>query len=378
MPRVGSPLPARRQAEDRQVHYAPAVSARENRVNLSTTRPADFVVDGWRRGVHYSQGEYYVVSMDVAGELPRLLVGRRLELLDREAPGVRQPFGVPALDGPLIASSTGLDFPKALVRLAEPRDAWLGAAAVLRFVEVSAPAYGQTGLVVATRLEQPEHGLDLAAGLVRSVDDILARKTLFADAAMAQAGPATAAEPSAEVLTGLVAQLAEMTNWVAGHAARVGDAVEARLVLTEAGVDVAGVLRVAWRDAAATIVDATLDAAVPGVPWAPLHLTPQTTLLDRLRAIAETRVGHAALDEAFVSVGDPRQATSLSACVDVMLRLAGQRARIELSEERVRILVPPAARTADALRALCADLLEIWRRLVIARMGHPLVETPER
>lgn len=352
------------------------MSARENRVNPSTSRPADLVVDGWRRGVHYTQGAEYVCSIDVAGELPRLLVEPRgIGASGREAVGVRQPFGLPELDGPLVATSTGLDFPKALVRRPDVRDGWLAAARALRFVELSAPVVGQTGLVVSVARTAAEPGLDLAAVVLRALDDLLARKTVFADASLAKIAE-TRVEPSAEVLAGLVAQLDAMTSWVGGHAARVGDAVEARLVLTEAGVEMSGTLRVAWRDETATIVDATLDAALPGVPWAPLHLTPQASLVDRIRAIAETRVGDEAIDAAFVTTGDPRHATLLGPSRDVVLRRVMDKARFELSENRLRVLVPPAPRVGDELTSLCADLLEIWRRVTIARMGHPLVELP--
>lgn len=314
--------------------------------------------------------------MDVAGELPRLLVEPRgIGTSGRAAVGVRQPFGTPELDGPLLATSTGLDFPKALVRRADVRDVWIAASLFVRFVEVSAPVVGQTGLVVSVRREKPALGLDLAAMLVRAVDDLLARTTVFADAALAKVAEAHV-EPSADVLARLVARLDDMTSWVAGHAARVGDAVEARLVLTEAGVEMPGTLRIAWRDSTATVVDATLDAALPGVPWAPLHLTPQASLVDRIRAIAETRVGDAALDAAFVTTGDPRHATLLGPARDVVLRRVVDRARFELSENRLRVLVPPAPRVGDELTSLCADLLEIWRRVTIARMGHPLVELP--
>lgn len=335
-------------------------------------------MDGWRRGVHYTQDDEYVCSMDVPGELPRLLVERRSALgsSGRHVPGVKQPFGVPELDGPLSASSTGLDFPKALIRQAEAKAAWIEAIGSLRFVELSAPVFGQTGIVVSVGRPWATDGLDLAAAVLRAVDDLLARGTVFPDAALAKVSAAVV-EPSAEVLQSLVEHLAETTSWVAGHAARVGDAVEARLVLSEAGVEVDGTLRIAWRDAGATIIDATLDAQVPGVPWPPLHLSPQASFVDRLRAIAETRVGDPDLDAAFVTTGDARHAALLGAAREILLRRVVDKMRVEMSEARLRLLVPPAVRVGDDLRALCGDLLEVWRRLTIARMGHPLVETPE-
>ncbi len=339
-------------------------------VNTDPTRAADFVRDGVIRGGHWPEHESYVVSVNLYGRLPYLLVEPRARPSARGRQGREQPLGG-GLDEVYRAFSVGLAmsgrvFGVELARLA------LANTASLRFLEVASSTDARSSFTVACG--HPRDALALAPAVLEVLDGLVASGATFADAVFDELGVRSDEVIAPEALARLIDKLSEVTHWLSGPVARVGDAIEGRLSLTEMGDELNGTLRVAWRAGDAATTDLSLDAALPLFENGPEHGALELWaegqgLWALVRGRLEPRLADPALDAALHVKGDVTRAHELAACRDLCLRLAARDAHMVLDGARLRLRVPAKQRSFEELHAVADDALRLWRRLSLARIG---------
>lgn len=344
--------------------------AHSQEVTFDAARSAPFRWEGEVRGGHWPEQDGgrsdYLASVRLKGELPPLLLEPAARSGDRPRPGVEQKLADVRLRGEVAVWSTGTGFAEALLA-ADARDILANVLHSLEFLEVSDSGAHRSALTVRART--PDATLMVAEAVLPAADALVEEGAVFPDALFDAMGVRSDEEVSPDTVTRLVEHVTAATSWVSGHAARVGDAVEARVRLPDAG-DLAGVLRVPWASGDATRLAVELDAALPGEGDGELEVWAETGALgSRLRARFEPRLGDEALDDVLHVRGELERAPELLSARALCLRLAQATARVKLTGSALRVRVPAEARDHQQVHAVVEDCMLLWRRLALRRLG---------
>ena len=176
--------------------------------------------------------------------------------------------------------------------------------------------------------------------------------------------------PAVEQLQSVLELLSSSTAWLSGPVARVGEGVEARLVLEELD-DHPSALRV---DVDATgSTSFSLRAPLKVTPSKTTTLTPQAGIGGALRGLLDKKSGDKAFDDRWIIDGDVEVARGLQRAEGELAALHRVGARIEHGVDGLVIraagFVFEAGDVVDAIDAS----LQLWRRLIVA--GHGLAAT---
>lgn len=176
-----------------------------------------------------------------------------------------------------------------------------------------------------------------------------------------------------EEIQALVERVRDSVSFLAGHVARVGDGVEARVELDEpAGLH--AVLRV--EPLAPRTLGVSMRAELrlaDGVRRT--TLTPEVGALQRMRGLVDPRVGDPVLDRAFVIDGDPAVARLALADPSAALRLAGQRGCITIDGAGLEVRVPAVPHDGAMVLEVALAALACWREAALAAGGFSTVAT---
>jgi hypothetical protein len=346
----------------------------DQKVTDDPMRSADFMLDGELRGGHWPERRgwdtHYIASIRLKGRLPETLIERRWSPCGRPRPGLQQPLSDPRVHDACIAHSTGVGLPSRLCLLDGARE-MLAHDRGLLFVEISGGEAARSALTVSSL--DTDNCLVLAEALLPTADALIEQGITFADALLEKTGVRSDEVISPETAERLVEHVAAATSWVTGHAARVGESIEARLSLAELS-DMAGTLRVPWSDGAGKVLGVELQAALPAEELGVLTVWAETkALTSRLRARFEPQLGDHELDDALHVRGALDKAPELLAARELCLRLASEGARIELDGNQLRVHVPAEERDPERLHAVIEDAALLWRHVAMKRGG---LETP--
>ena len=311
------------------------------------------------------RGPVYLAHGVVGGRLPRLALIPRVDDALAAAPlviGPRQRLGRAVLDAVFVATSDGREFPAALCAEDE-RVRWSLARMADDVVRIEiARVDGGARVDLRTRRARDKHDLAESIELARAV---LLRARALTTRRFDEVGPEGDDAPTPARIAALVGRVAAATASAAGQAARVGDAVEARVILDVA--DLAGALRVAWREPAIARVDVSLTVALPAVDAGALSLSPERGLAARIRAWSEQELDDPALDAAALVEGDVRARPAIDAARDAVLALVAADGRVVVDATSLRVAVERLR--VGALEPFVADALLLWRRAALARTG---------
>jgi hypothetical protein len=250
---------------------------------------------------------------------------------------------------------------------ADTRDILANVAHGVDFLELSGTPETRSALTV--RGSSSDVVLMVAEAALPAADTLVEEGAVFPDALFEQTGVRSDEAVSPETVTRLVGHVTDATSWVSGHAARVGDAVEARVRLGDAG-DLAGVLRVPWAGGGAVSLAVELDAALPGSGEGELEVWAETKALkSRLRARFEPRLGDEELDDRLHVRGELARAPEVLGARALCLRLATHAARLKLNGATLVVRVPPEPRTHRQVHAVIEDCMLLWRQLSLGRLG---------
>ncbi|MBI1944134.1 MAG: hypothetical protein HYS27_00485 [Deltaproteobacteria bacterium] len=363
--RISDALEAARQSEGQPLpeHYA---------LPDYPGQAASLAIDGKTVGSHgltlVDGDTCYQATAGVDGVTPALQVRPRRWLRpigdEREAWtqfGDVQRTGAKALDRALVIRATSRRAAavfltpaliEQLVRLgSQVRSVTVRPEAGRTFVEV---------LVEVRDAARAEPGIALARAAYFAMQTLVATPGGFAEASEA------AALELDDVLA-LVERVKETVAFLAGHVARVGDGVEARLELDEpAGLH--AVLRV--EPAAARELRATFrgDLPLPHITRA-TRLEPEVGFLKRAQGLVDPKVGDAALDRAFLIEGDVALARVALADPMAALRLAGRGGSLAIDAAGLSARVPRLALDDDALLEVVVALVASWREAALVAAG---------
>ncbi|OGQ16032.1 MAG: hypothetical protein A2138_03685 [Deltaproteobacteria bacterium RBG_16_71_12] len=165
----------------------------------------------------------------------------------------------------------------------------------------------------------------------------------------------------------LVERVKDTVSFLAGHVARVGDGVEARLELDEpAGLH--AVLRI--EPAAPRELRATFRADVPLPHVAKeTRLSPEVGFLRRLQGMLDPKVGDPALDRAFLIEGEVALARLALADPTAALRLAGRGASLGIDGAGLTARVPRLPLDDEALLEVVLATIACWREAALKAAG---------
>ncbi len=329
----------------------------------SDATPID--VDG-AHGIHFLRrhegllgGYDYCARVDVPGVLPRFVmhtIGRG-DAADVDA-GPRQRLRTRAIDEALTARTRAPDILRAFDN------------------DVVADGIGTASLrvslvVIHSQLSVLE--VDVGVGDGRHCERAAARAFQFAGIAvsLARAGMTFAeraadGRPAPEQVEALVQQLSSSVAWLSGPVARVGDGVEARLVLQEQH-ELPSSLRVDLDDDG----QASLYFRGPllASPEQRTTLKPQAGFIETLLALVDGKIGDPAFDDAWLIDGDVDGARRLAVGAGELQRLRQLQASIELGPEGLQVRVPPFELDEASLVDAVGSTLSLWRTLVMRAHG---------
>lgn len=178
-------------------------------------------------------------------------------------------------------------------------------------------------------------------------------------------GPAREAlDPAA--LKSLLERVRESTSFLAGHAERVGDGVEARFEL-DRPEGIACVFRIEPDGEQAA--RATLRGGLAAPPARTAKLSPEVGVLARARGLMDPKVGDPALDRAFLIEGDVEIARLALRDPSAALRLAGRGGTLAVDGEGFVIDVPPFAADEASLLEVTAACVAAWRAAALMNAG---------
>lgn len=338
--------------------------------------------EGEVRGYHLTQrvsgsGRFaYLARLELKGPLPRLgLRPRGLPFLDRVF-GPVLDVGQLDIDRHFVVRSEGYELPSALFgeragedplssRLVELKDA-------LESVEILGDderCQLLVDVVLGPNNAYLQGGMHLALALLACADRLVEEGRTFRNAWQVLTGSRGPIEPSPEKLEELTSFIAQTTDWVTGHVARVKDTVEGRLLLADAGAELEGTLYLAWRDAHMRALDVELQAALPSVRGPEVSLEKKRGLVGFLRSLTELEVGDRALDEAFLVEGEPSARRFLLDAKEPLLTLGRYGAKVRVAGATLHVLVGEVPFEPLPLRAILESALLLWRRATLFRAG---------
>jgi hypothetical protein len=337
---------------------------------------------GALEGIHYLHAldgrpdAQYRARFDLEETLPLLIVAELNTSLPK-AFGPDLAIDDSTLDHRFVARSEGLGFPKAL----------LDHAGVRTFVErtnklpidprtkarvdaVKVMPQTDRGSLLALDIrvngnrQAIADGIGLARAIASSMSTLLEQGRRFSDAhaMLASLNKEREAEVPVEDVKLVEDVLRDATSWVTGHVARVGKALQVRLLLSDHVLDLEGSLTLAWRGADLRDHTVALEASLPQIEAPAAKLTPEASgLVGLIKRLGEVVVGDDAIDDAFVvrTTDDGRPMLLHAAAPLSALGKVG--ATIELGEGRLVVRMPEAAADMAALRQQIDQALRLWR-----------------
>lgn len=173
------------------------------------------------------------------------------------------------------------------------------------------------------------------------------------------------ARPPVERVLEVLDRVTRAVAWLSGPTARVGDGVEARLVLDEQP-DLPSVLRIDidGEGRHSLFFEGRFTHAFPTI----VQLTPQRGLVDRLRGLGDAKSGDAAFDDTWLCAGDGATLQLLAARRSAFRLLAAAGAGVELGPAGLVVRVPPIG-GIDVIE-LVGAVLGLWRTLVRHQHGR--------
>lgn len=176
-------------------------------------------------------------------------------------------------------------------------------------------------------------------------------------------------------LLALVERVRDTVSFLAGHVARVGDGVEARLELDRPS-GLASVLRI--EPANTSAVRVSFRGELPHDDRARrTTLTPELGVLKRAKGLVDTKVGDALLDRAFLIEGDAARARLALADPSASLRLAGRGAALTVDGAGLDVRVPDVPLDDSALLEVVLAALACWRGAALRAAGLVVQELEE-
>lgn len=355
----------------------------------SGARP--FALDGETRGNHWMEGpadgaRVYVCDVTVAGKLPALVVRRRgLASLraDTSLPRVRS--GDEAVDGAVACYTRAAELPRQL--LAQP---YAQSALLTEGLRLTVEAGAEQSRVTIERelgadrvnIGLPEQSREpdtqyvgvvthvpsrtaaAAAGairaartLVRAFDELASRNVTWSEAALFEADTLDDA-----ALARLLDTVLSASSWLSGHAARVGNGVEARLSLPFGADELKGVLSVT--PVAERALSVRFEGALPETTGGALRLSPEKGWRAMLRALVEHEVGSPRLDDALLIEGDKARLDEVRAAAVSFGELAELAPHVTIAHTELVVELPEVpfdGRVTDTLAA-CLEAWELLRR----------------
>lgn len=326
-----------------------------------------FVVRGAPRGVHGLTIDgaevHYRARLSVDGELPLLLLQHRSS---RETPpdgfGPEVSVGAFAFDRHFVVRSESLSLPSRIFDRPGPLSTVGGVVGYLERLEVRPDREG-TLLTLEVRVGRSRTRLDdawrFAEACLEAADLAAAQGRRLDDARAAVASLGETATPE-ERVEALVKHVTDATHWLTGYAARVMDSVEVRLVLTDAGREHRGVLRLAWDDPAVAQVSIRFEGDLP-TRRGPLSLRPQPGgLLGLITGWGEQVIGDDPLDDAFIIRGELAAGPVLLRARGRFLELGRRGATVDLGEA-LSVSIAAVPNETDLVTPTIDAILEVWR-----------------
>jgi hypothetical protein len=327
----------------------------------------DLQVDGVVVGSHgltiVDGHEVYNADFEVAGQALPLLVRRRrflrgaveeLQLANKF--GSIQRLGIDELDRHFLLRCSSRsaavafltdDFLHALVQIG--RD----------LVDVVVLPDAKSVVKVRVRVDSAK----AAAGAIA-----LARAT-FAAARLVAPKNYVASSDARELSNGdvidLVQRVRDATSFLAGDVERVGEGVEARLLLEEPD-ELEARLRVEVVDGGLRI---SFRGALPVAPKKPVTLSPEVGVWKKALGLVDPKLGDAALDRAFLVEGDVDAARLVLTEKTAALRLCGRGAVLSAGKEGFGVVVESLPREDEAVLDVVVASITAWREAALACAG---------
>lgn len=339
--------------------------------------PSDFVVDGRVRGHHLlsmpdtSGRQGYEAHVVIAGALPVCALAR-----GTVAPvfGPRQPTadGVAA---DFDVYSTAFGFPHDVFDDPAVRTALGGARGSVHRVFV-VPRGESTHVSIYAFDGDDAVSLYASAAfaiaLTRRLDVLAREDRRYRDAREALRELDLTGEPSEDRLRELRAVVDDLVTFAQGTTERVGQTIESRFTVSHAGVEHAGSLVVHVLDPLIRSVELVFQGALPPVAVAILELTSPEPggLMGFVRKWGELVVDDAALDRAFLVVGDGRAKPIVLAARAELLSLARHPTKVSWQHNALVVSVSNVPSLDYELSRLLAALFELWRRAALHRLGE--------
>lgn len=163
---------------------------------------------------------------------------------------------------------------------------------------------------------------------------------------------------------GLVAIVAEATARHAGSVERMGQGVQAQVMLPLGEEEHQATLTV---DPGGGAMSITMTAQLPWVSGAPLALSPERGVKAWVRSLRELEVGEPALDGAFLMEGNAARVPEVGAARASLMRLAEFDVAVSLEESSLRITIDGVP--SSALPGVLAAALDAWEMVSRRRAG---------
>lgn len=293
--------------------------------------------------------------VQIADRLPALvIVPRRIRLVLTQ----RALAGIAEVDARFAFSSPAPRLPRALLRHEGFARALAGAMPFSPSVFIEPTTHGAE-LIVEIADARVHAGVGAAMKLVRALRE--AAIAIAGDADVLSAG-GTDGLAADEDIAGLMEAVLNATAWLEGDVARVGNGVEARLVLEESMAQHKASLTASLVD---KVVRLRLRAELPDHVES-FALVPQRGWRSVLARISELQIDDAAVDDAYVITASHTAAGTLKERRLELLRLAERDSTIKCAPGTLEADIGGIAAAPIDVADAAGALLALWRGLVAA------------
>jgi hypothetical protein len=163
----------------------------------------------------------------------------------------------------------------------------------------------------------------------------------------------------------LVQRVRDATSFLAGDVERVGEGVEARLLLDEPE-ELEARLRLEVVDDGLRL---SFRGALPVAPRKPVTLSPEVGVWKKALGLVDPKVGDEALDRAFLVDGDLDAAKLVLTERNAALRLCGRGAVLSAAPEGFGVAVACLPREDEAVLDVVVASISAWREAALACAG---------